>query len=230
MPPPPIQYVAYIESVKEVALFGVADLAFWREILKGENLFPYHANDKAEILISTPQLVFMGARFNELSISIAVSKREDGSTHDGYYMAHAFNSLRFFAFSERMFFKTPYYYADVQVTERIPASFQLKHESETVFEARMDANSTLTRSKEEHFEGPVYLPGGNRYFVARISGFTNFYPFSSSDTLELKPSQHEKIFLWLLESDFRGMEWRIRGNAIHGKSKTYMRTPQPTNG
>ncbi|HNB52064.1 MAG TPA: hypothetical protein PK530_08985, partial [Anaerolineales bacterium] len=77
------------------------------------------------------------------------------------------------------------------------------------------------RAEVEHFEGPVHLPGG-KYFLARISGMTDFYPFIAQDTLLLKSSQ-EKVFQQLAESNFTAVEWRIRNDAIHGKGKTLSR-------
>ena len=217
----PLQFAAYIEHVKEVALYGTADLAFWRGILAQEHLFPQNTHGKAGILISVPQLLWKGARFNELSISLAVSHQKDGTTFDGYFLVRAFNSLRFFAFAERTFFKTPYYYAVVQVSENIPARFQVKHGAETVFEGRMDGANASPRQEEVHFEGPVYLPGQGGYFIARISGMTDFYPFSSTDTLSIQGTSPEKVFQQLLDSSFTPLEWQIRGDAVHGKSKTY---------
>ncbi|NUM43242.1 MAG: hypothetical protein HUU38_00935 [Anaerolineales bacterium] len=216
----PLQFVAYIEHVKEVALYGTADLAFWRKELAKENLFPYNDHGRVGILISVPQVVWKGARFNELSVSVGVSEREDGSTPDGLFLPHAFNSLRAFAWMERVFFQTPYFYADVQVTEKPPARFAVKHGAETAFEARMSGERAPARAEVEHFEGPVYLPGG-KYFLARISGMTDFYPFAAQDTLSIH--SREKVFQQLAESNFSAVEWRIRGDAVHGKGKTLSR-------
>lgn len=219
--PTPLQFVAYIEHVKEVALYGTADLAFWRKELAKENLFPYNDHGRAGILISVPQVVWKGARFNELSVSVGVSEREDGSTPDGFFLPRAFNSLRVFAWMEQVFFQTPYYYAEVQVTEQIPARFAVKHGTETACEARMSGERAPARAEEEHFEGPVHLPG-RKYFLARISGMTDFYPFTAQDIFSVTSSR-EKVFQQLAESNFTAVEWRIRTDAVHGKGKTLSR-------
>ncbi|MCB9133806.1 MAG: hypothetical protein H6636_00155 [Anaerolineales bacterium] len=221
-----LQFAAYIEHVKEVVLYGTADLAYWRELLTPERLFPYNDHGRAGILISVPQVVWKGARFNELSVSVAVSARADGQTADGFYLPHAFNSLRSFAFMERLFFHTPYDYAEVQVSERIPARFAVKHGAEMVCEGKMSGDRLPARAELEHFEGPVYLPR-NKYFIARISGMTGFYPFQTGDMLTLKASTHEKVFQQLLESNFTAGEWRIREDAVHGKSKTFRSEKSP---
>ncbi len=214
-----IQYAAYIEHVREVALFGTADMGFWREALGREGLFAYEVDGRAGILISAPRLLWKGARFCECAVSVAVSGREDGGSHDGYFLAHAFNSNRFFAFSERLFFRTPYYFAEVAVSEKVPASMRVG--AQTIFEARMNVGEHApARVAEEYFQGRVYLPGGRDYFVARISGETAFYPFATEDTLVMTG---DGIFGQLRESQFAGVEWRIREDAIHGKSKTYRR-------
>ena len=205
----------------EVALYGTADLAFWREQLARESLFPLNVNGKAEVLISVPHLLWKGVRFNELSISIGVSAREDGGTPDGFFLPHAFNSNRLLAFMERMFFQTPYYYAEVQVSEQIPARFAVKHGAETAFKGRMIGKRDPVRREVEHFEGPVHLPGG-KYFTARISGLTDFYPFSDEDVLSVN-GVRETVFGWLRASNFIPLEWRIRGDAVHGKSRTFRR-------
>ncbi|GAB4581113.1 MAG: hypothetical protein Fur0022_38600 [Anaerolineales bacterium] len=44
----PIQYAAYIEHVKEVTLYDFADLAFWREVLKGRIFIPMILVEKWE--------------------------------------------------------------------------------------------------------------------------------------------------------------------------------------
>ncbi|GAB4578682.1 MAG: hypothetical protein Fur0022_14180 [Anaerolineales bacterium] len=217
----PIQFAAYIENVKEVALFGKADLAFWRERLNQERFFPYNDGGKAGILISVPHLLWKGARFNELSISLAISEQEDGGTPDGFFLPYAVNSNRFLAFMERVFFQTPYHYADIQVLEQMPVQFAVKHGTETVCEGKMSGKRDPARREVEHFEGPVHLPGG-KYFLARISGMTDFYPFSETDVLAVNGTR-ATAFEWLRESNFTPIEWRIRGNAVHGKSKTYLR-------
>lgn len=219
---PPPKFAAYIEHVKEVALYGTADLAYWRTQLANEGLFPYNDRGRAGILISVPQVVWKGARFNELSVSVGVSERKDGQPADGFFLPHAFNSLRSFAWMERVFFQTPYYFAGVAVSERIPARFAVRHGAETVCEGKMNGDRSPARVEMEHFEGPVHLPGG-KYFTARISGMTGFYPFQTGDTLMFKASTHEKVFQQLLESNFTAVEWRIREDAVHGKSKTFRR-------
>lgn len=219
---PSPKFAAYIEHVKEVALYGTADLAYWRTELAKEGLFPFDDHGHAGILISVPQVVWKGARFNEFSVSVGVSAREDGQTADGFFLPHAFNSLRSFAWMERVFFQTPYFYAGVEVSERMPARFAVKHGKETVCEGKMIGDRSPARTEVEHFEGPVHLPGG-KYFTARISGITGFYPFEAGDMFSVKASAHEKVFQQLLESHFTAGEWRIRGDAVHGKSRTFRR-------
>lgn len=220
----PIQFAAYIENVKEVALFGTADLGFWREVLKGEQFYPFDDGGKAGILISAPNLVWKGVQFSEFSVSIAISQQEDGSTSDGFFLVHAFNSNRLLGFMERSFFRTPYYHAGVEVSERAPVSVRVRHGEEVVFEGKMNGERQPARSGLEEFEGAVYLPGGKHYFVARITGETDFYPYSKADSLRLKATQHEKVLHQLMSSKFIPVEWRIRKNATHGKSKTYPRS------
>lgn len=71
--PPSVRYIATIAHVREVNLVGSADLAFWQNQLCSENLFPYNDDGKAELLISATELVWMGVRFREWTLSITVS-------------------------------------------------------------------------------------------------------------------------------------------------------------
>jgi hypothetical protein len=234
--PAVVKYVADISHVREVSLLGSADLAFWQDRLRGEDLTPCNASGRARLLLSAPDLKFKGIRFRELSICALVSGHDDPSTEDGAFLAHAFNSNRFFAFCERTFFSTPYHHGHIEVESKLPASFRVSHRGEVVLHAAMRADSTDTarspfRTAVEGFKGPVFLPrpGGTRnrpgkYFYARIDGLTQAYRFDrTDDVFTLRPSAGVPVLNWLAESQFEPTEWLIRNDATHGKSQTFRR-------
>ncbi|MSP12805.1 MAG: hypothetical protein EXR62_07590 [Chloroflexi bacterium] len=225
---PPAKYMTEIKHVREVSLFGSADLPFWRERLRRENLFPYHDLGKAQVLISAIAAKWMGIPFKELSLSVSVCAREDGGRQDGFYLAHAFNSSRLLAFAERAFFQTPYYPGDLHVDERIPPSITLRQGQELLFGAQMSGKMSPASSGDEVWEGPIFLPGRmaktqgqGHLFYARLGGFTERYLFvPDSDRIEVNSPQPDGIMQWLVASNFAAQEWLIRGNATHAKGKT----------
>jgi hypothetical protein len=220
-----IEYPVIITNVHEVTLHGTADLSFWREHLQREQFFPYAKDGLVQILISATEARWWGIPFRESSFSIAQSTRSDGSTHDGYYLAHAFNSVSAFAFVERTFFSTPYYPAELAVNAQLPARIQVRERGETVFNAQMASNTNASFRGEQWWEMPIYLPRrdsakAGKMFYAKIGGMTEIFPFANGDTVDLSPRGQVSIFQWLVDSNFRGVEWHLRQSATHCKAKT----------
>ncbi len=89
-----------------------------------------------------------------------------------------------------------------------------------------------SRSGEDGWEGPVYLPGSRRgrgsrgrLFFAKIKGLTRSYPFlAGEDTVLIGPSPDAEVLPALIDSQFIGTEWLVREDATHAKSKTYERS------
>lgn len=233
-----IQWAAELAHVQEVSLLGTADLAFWKRQLLNEDLQPTadeHGN--AQILIVAADLAFMGVRFRELSFSVLVRGKEPARQHNAAYLVRAFNSSRLFAWSERVFFATPYDHAEVGVLARLPASIQLVRRGEVLFGAEMRADSSgpsraPARHSNDSWEGPIFLPKHRRkkgkLFFARIDGSSEMYPFlPAHDTLTLSPAPGYAVLQALRESHFVATEWAIRADATHAKSKTYARSTGP---
>ena len=219
-----LKYVAFVEHVKEVTLYGTADLDFWTKQLASEGLRPSINHGQAEVLIGATDLKWRGVRFNEFTLSIGTQPDREPATQTGFYLPQAFNSSRLFAFSERTLFKTPYTYGVVTVTDRLPVAMEVSVDQTVMFNARMAASIPCLRHEEEWFEGPVYLPGGRRLFYARLGGLTETYPFVPNvDSIVIQPQPHFEVFQWLSASGFTPIEWRIRHTATHAKSKTYTR-------
>lgn len=231
-----IKYVALIRHVREVSMEGTADLAYWQERLDREGLHCFQSNGRARLLLSASDLRFRGIRFRELSICVLVSRAGEGTTADGAFLVHAFNSSRFFAFCERVLFSTPYHHARIAVNARLPPSFEVLQGKRRLLCAAMGADTaasprTPTRTAIEGFRGPVFLAirTGNdrsrrRFFYALIDGLTQAYPFDPSrDQLSVDADCGVAAARALRESDFVPTEWQVRDDATHGKSKTYVR-------
>lgn len=232
------KYHVQITNVREVSLFGRADLAFWKDRLQAEHLFPASEEGSAQLLISSVEARFMGILFRELSISVAVCRKEGEAVQEGYFLVQAFNSLRFFAWVERTFFRTPYYPGKIQVVASLPARAQVSQAEGTLLRAEMSAESCasgrLAREEELTWEGPIFLPrkdAGNdsaKVFFARLSGLSKVFPFEKGDVISLTPSPSAPVIGWLRDSQFAGKEWLIRTSATHGKSKTVRRSAAGT--
>jgi hypothetical protein len=231
-----VKWAAELAHVREVSLLGTADLAFWKDRLLKEGLLPAERDGQAQLLIIADDARYMGVRFRELSFSVLVSRPEEGTRQDAAYLVRAFNSCRFFAFCERVFFATPYYHGDVRVSASLPACIRLLKQGEVVFAVEMGAEASglrraPSRCEEDGWEGPVFLPESRRgkgrqgnLFVARLRGFTQTYPFlPGTDSVAIRPSQGSEVLQALRDSHFLAKEWIVREDATHAKSKTYKR-------
>ena len=222
------QYIATVRNVKEVILSGTADLDYWRDLLKRENLIPYNSKGQAELQISATRLSWMGMHSREFSVSVRVDDRANAGQPAGFYLAGAFNSSRLLAFTERTFFKTPYQHASIEVEHRAPACVELNTAHGVILVARMAGSAPRLRSRDELWEGAIFLPmrvtrmhDAGQLFYASLGGFTDTYPFSpATDTLTLTPSPNDQVIRWLVESNFTAGEWRLRDAAMHARSKT----------
>lgn len=231
-----VKWAAELAHVREVSLLGTADLAFWKQPLLKEQLVPAESDGRAQLLIIAADSKFMGVRFRELSFCVSVLRPDDGTRQDAAYLVRAFNSCRFFAFCERVFFSTPYYQGDVRVSAALPSSMHLVRKGEVVFAAEMGADPSAPgreplRCGEDGWDGPVFLPEGRRrggrqgkLFVARLRGYTRRYAFlPGTDLVTIRPWPDSEVLQALRDSHFVAKEWIIREDATHAKSKTYRR-------
>lgn len=234
-----MKYVAELAHVREVSLLGSANLGFWVERLRGEGLTPVEHAGRARVLVVACDSKFFGVRFRELSFSVFVHQPDASGgvgrpapSADAAFLVQAFNSSRFFAWSERTWFSTPYCHGMIDVDVGLPGSLRLGLKGQTVFSAVMSADPcrTLSRSGVEGFAGPIFLPRGTRektasgrLFFAKIEGETQAYPFLSTDTLTISPADDCPILQALVDSHFVVDEWLTRRDASHAKSKTFRR-------
>lgn len=213
-----ISYSAEIKGVKELILRGKADLSFFQKKLSEYRLSPHSENGFAEVTISATLLEWKKIRFQELVISVTAVNE---SQEKGFFLPTAFNSNKFLAFSERFFFKTPYYSGNLSSD---PENFIIKLSSfdETVLSASKKGGVPVS-VQNESLHTKVFLPSKekNRFFHAVLEGETETYPFEKEDILEIRPIIEYPVFTWLIESGFKAVEWKLRRSAFHAKSRTY---------
>ena len=216
-----IKYAADLYNVKEVTLYGTADLSFWETVLHKENLFPYHEEGKAVLLLSAIEAKWRGFRFKEFVIAVGSCLNENGMSLDGYYLPYAFNSSKFLVFSERVFFRTPYFHGNIRLENKLPASIKLRDKTEVLLHARMSIPNRPPIVEYLEWKGPIFLPNNRGKFFAVLAGEADLYPFSpETDQFELKSSARHRIFQQLIDSNFAGGVWSLRRNSRHAKSKT----------
>ena len=217
-----IKYAADLDNVREVTLHGTADLSFWTEVLRKEGFFPYHEGDKVILLLSAIDAKWRGFKFREFVIAVGVCYNENGVSLDGYYLPQAFNSSKLLAFSERIFFGTPYSQADIQLENKLPASIKLYDRVEMLLHAEMAMPDATPMVEYLEWKGPIFLPNRRGKFFAILAGEAAIYPFSpEADRFEIKPRSRYGIFQQLIDSDFTGSVWSLRSSSRHAKSKTY---------
>lgn len=114
--PRSIQWAARLPHVRDVTLFGTADLDYWTRRLQAERLEPINERGRARFMIVAADSRFMGVRFREVSVSVAVQPLAADSHQEAVFLLQAYNSVRFFAFCERQLFKTPYVHGAIRVS------------------------------------------------------------------------------------------------------------------
>ncbi|HYO24799.1 MAG TPA: hypothetical protein VEQ85_07605, partial [Lacipirellulaceae bacterium] len=97
-----IKYAAQVQGVQEVSLRGEADLQPWSAELAALGLTPIVEAGRVGAMLSATSARFRGVRVREFSIALLA--RENDTGREGWYLAHAFNSLRLFAWIERTMF------------------------------------------------------------------------------------------------------------------------------
>jgi hypothetical protein len=223
------RYETTVHDVREVSLTGTADAGPWSRMMHREGLRPLPVDGRAEITLLACASTYMGVRFREFSLCVTVAQPTSVSGLSGAYLARAYNSVRFFAFLERAWFKSPYEQADVAVDSGLPASFDVRQGDATLLRARMSARPGETEPGDDTWEGTVFLPRSERsrdplgkLFFARLRGVSRLHPFATDDEFEIGETQDEVLRL-LSHSDFRPLRWGIRNGAEHSRSRSYAR-------
>ena len=221
-----LKFVAELQGVREVSLAGFADFGYWRKALEPEGLLPVESDGHAQLMIVAADATFRGLRSQELSFSV-LAARADNWGEPGAFLVQAFNSRRFFAFCERWLFKTPYTFGEVIVESSLRAGVRFAAGQNARFHAQMGTDSgEKTSDVDGGWEGPIYLPSQSqrraRKFFGCIRGETVKVAFRDGlDSWSSVPSEQAGVLQQLVDSGFAPVEWQIRPNAYHAKSKTY---------
>lgn len=229
-----MNYVAEPKHVKEVSLLGTAELGFWAPRLREQNLIPREREGRDQILVMSAEMRWMGIRFSEISFSVLAGVPERPS-QDAALLLQAFNSSRLFAFSERLFFSTPYSWAACHVSAN-PPRIQLSAGDRVLFQAetqqtRSPSHREPIRTEEEGWQGAIFIrrkaqdPAEDAgVYYGKTNGYARVYSFlPEADRITINPTAETHGLQILTESGFRGEEWAVRTDATHGRSKTFRR-------
>ena len=221
----PVKYVAEIKNVREICLVGSADFEFWKTHLGPSQLTPTNFAGHAHVLVSTVKLKWMGIRFEELSIAIPIDP-PDSSTHS-VYLASAFNTSQLLAWCERTFFQTPYEHAQITMNAEQPWSFELRDNARATLAVQCQ-RAAPTSTVEDDWIGSIFLPttrqnSQRKFFHAKLSGPVQLAPFAATSAeFAVHPSPQQPAIQLLIDSHFAPIEWRVRPNATHARSKTFV--------
>ncbi len=222
------KYAAVLPHVREIALLGTSDLAFWKDRLAEDDLSPVDFGGRAHVLIGAMESRFLGVRFRELSITVFA--RRDSGGRDGLFLALAYNSSHLFAAVERAVFSTPYRHGRIRVNTGLPGSIALFEGLEAALDATMAPDGSASRREpirvgDDGWDGPIFLPRdgpSGKWFYAEVGGHTRVYPFlPTGDQVTVGPGRSQDAFRRIIEAGFSGQEWSIREDARHARTKTF---------
>ncbi len=230
-PTAPRRYPVEIRAVRELMVLGRADLDFWRRRLEPEALTPFAAEGAAQIVWTALSARWLGYRFRECSLSVAVSAAPDGATADGFLLLQAYNDSAAFAWVERTFFKTPYDPARIDVRVDAPWRLDVRRGDRPVIRVQGGevAAPPLAVSATD-WEGPIFLAGRTarlpgRFFFARFTGAAHQAVFDAGvDEFGLGDAAQTSAISDLQSSGFEPRIWQIRTAAVHGRTETFDRS------
>jgi hypothetical protein len=212
----PQQYVTVVESVLEVSLRFEAQAGPWAALLQANDVPIVPQTERVQVILSGVQARFMGVRFRELSISVQLTEAD-------YYLAHAFNSVRPFAWAERQFFRTPYYHADIALSE---TSITLRRAGQVMLDAALSPGAKMTSEQGEVDLLKLYLPKALRkdasvshYFDARLEGASQHFDIAGAD-YRVEQAGDVAALKAFDASEPVLRDWFVRRQAKHSKSAT----------
>lgn len=218
-----VRYLTEIRQVREVGLTGVADLEYWRAILARERLVPYDHNGYALVMVNAVELRWLGIRFRELVMTVRAHEADGGNRANGFFLVEAYNTNALLALSEQIFFATPYVHGDIDISLDDPVYIRHSHRRHVCFNAQRAGSGAPVGFDDSALDAVIYLANGQRYY-ARLGGRAERHPFSDGhDTLAITPTGMQTGYQYLLESQFRPVEWHMRYNGVHSRTKTYHR-------
>jgi len=213
---PPVKYIAQLKGVRELALHGAADLAWWGERLAGEGLAPVAADGAAQVVVTGLDARWLAWPFRDLSVSVLA--RRAGADEAGVYFAGAFNASRFIVFFESRWFGLPYARRTVHVELGAGGAMRL---GDGDLAAEMAPRAAAGEPEDLGYTGALFLPGG-RWLHVSIRGGTFVHEFDAQrDRFTIAPACADPVLAALRASAFRPLAWHVRPDATHARSKTF---------
>lgn len=213
----PEKYLTVVEPVLEVSVQMVAQAAPWLALLRANDVPVLPTTDTVDLIISGVEGRYWGVMFRELSISVMMGQGVG-------YLAHAYNSVRAFAWSERRFFRTPYYYAS-QIDVHQDA-LVVTQDDRVLFQATKPMGLPEIYEKNEADIVKIYLPRDLRksddighYFSARLEGLAQYYDTAYAQVSVFDASGIAALDC-LSQSQPKISAWSVRKQAKHSKSAT----------
>ena len=230
-----IKYIGQLYGVRELALLGTADLSWWRDHLASEELEPVDVDHGAQVIVTGLDSNWMGMPFRDISVSVS-ARCLYGSKEEGYLLARGFNASRFIAFFERRWFKSPYRFrADLHVELGDHSTIRLGNDPSPDLLLELgprEPEENPVPAEEMGYTGPLFIPKGldrtkNRWFMVKIHGLTSTIDYDAKrDRFEISSECTDPILSGLRASQFRGIQWFVRQNATHKRSKTFQFRPE----
>jgi hypothetical protein len=161
----------------------------------------------------------------------------DEESEPAAFMLQAFNSIRFFAWVERTMFRTPYAHGQIDVNPAIPARVRVACRGAHVATLQMadKVSRQLVRQGDETWQGRVYLPinagkpdpENAKMFFATLSGPAYVYEGLPEDCVNITAHPEFPVLRQLNDAAFRPLQWILRTDGRHKKSKTVPRNLLP---
>lgn len=231
MNPGKIKKAAEIHNVCEMTLLSTADLTVWRDYLSAYSLVPADYNGRSVVLMICSEMEYMKKSFREFSVSVLVEAIKHHSGSEGAFLLYALKTNRLFAWSERVFFSTPYYFGRISFDSARLSRADIFYGNDHLFTICNSISSSRLPEfeNEDKWKGPIYLPfrngqnqSRNKWFYSKLSGYTRKYSFSAAeDSVILNNSSSNEAIQLMVKSGLKGHQWIIRKRAVHFKSRTY---------
>ena len=201
------------------------ELGYWTSRLEPLGLVPNTIDGRAEVQIGAFQARWMGIAFREAIVVVAASAQAD-SAREAFHFEQAYNTNRFFAFVERVRFKTPYRHARIDVRLDGEPGFEIDADAGQRVRAHMGAGREPLETIDVVSDAVAHLPrGGGLHFFALIESRRDVFAADpATDRFETDALPGHGPLGCLVESDFRPYRWQIGRSAKHARSKTFRAT------
>ncbi len=226
MASPSPKFIAELNHVCELGLFGAADLDWWRNELADQPVEPVEVDGFAQLLITGLAAKWGFSKFLDISVMIT-ARSTFGEKQEGLFILSAFNASRFICFFEDKWFGLPYGFRK-EITMDLKPNWTYRMGSASTPALHVGWSEREPESCES-FDGifPLFLPRRRptdaiKWLQVRIWGETVFSPFDSFiDRCDFDRADGVPILTKLSESRFRPMRWHMRADGNHARTKTY---------